>query len=162
MKNDDIYGGEVDYETLKHRIAVARSQKEKAEKIQFSRDYVARCARRFSEAKARAPKGAIANVVQSAQSEKTRIAIAGFMLFGFAIWIGTVFYLQYSQKNEKAFAQKCANNNLSYSGNFVCSDEHGRVHTLNPDGTPRKGSLDWNVWRQTDFADKVANPDKAR
>lgn len=158
MTNSNPSSVDFDYESLKRRIAAASAEKENAEKARFSREYVEHCSRRFREAKAHAPKNSIAAVVQS---ERTQIALAGLVLVGFVIWIGHAFYVNYAEQNERAFAEKCSKNNFTYSSNNICYDERHHIHTLDSDGTARKGAFDWNVWRRTDFADKVANPNKA-
>lgn len=163
MTNNRSYSDDFDYDSLKRRITAASAKKERIEKAQFIREYFARCARRFSETKARAPKSAVAEIYQSTttfvKSESTHMALASLILVAFLIWIGNALYVQYAEQNERAFAQKCSRNKFSHSSNLICYDQHGYVHTLNPDGTTRKGALDWNVWRQTDFANRVANPD---
>lgn len=91
----------------------------------------------------------------SAHSETTRIVLAGLVLMGFAGWIGNAFYLKYAEHGERALAQQCHENKFTWI-NGVCYDERRRVHTINPDGSTRKGVADHKVWIDTGF--RVTNP----
>jgi hypothetical protein len=157
-KREDNFG----YEAVKRRSVIAREKQERAEQLKFTIAYVERCARRFRKQNAGVQESFIANSSNSIGSflrnERTHIAIAGICVTGFIGWAGITFYSEYAEKQESVFSQQCAKNNFNHSSDNVCYDGKRHVYTLNRDGTARKSALDWNVWRNTEFADRVANP----
>ncbi len=154
--NDDV---KFDCDSLKQRIHVNKKKKEYAESLKFTREYVERCAQRFRRTHPQAPEKSVGAMLElaavCAQSDTTRIILAGLVLIGFAGWIGTTLYGQYTETSERALAQQCLKHNFT-GINGVCYDEQRRIHTLNPDGSARKGVADRKVWIDTGF--RVTNP----
>jgi hypothetical protein len=149
-----------DCESLKQRVHVLREKQERAEKLKFTREYIERCAQRFRKTHPEAPKRSLGAMLDSAagfaRSEGARAAAAGLVLACFAGWIGHALYARYADVSDRASAQRCLNANFSHSINGVCYDDRRRVHTIEQDGTARKGVADRKVWVDTGF--RVANP----
>ena len=157
-KREDEFG----YETLKRRSVIARKKQMREEQLEFTVGYIERCARRFRKQRAGAQESSIANfsnsIVSFAKSARTHIAMAFIGATCFISWVGITLYGEYTEQQERLFSQQCARNNFNHSSDNVCYDKKRHVYTLNPDGTIKRGALDWNVWRNTEFADRVTNP----
>jgi hypothetical protein len=160
-KNNLEFHSDADVESIRRRIVSIKNKNEREEKLRFTNEYIERCARRFRVKKADAPRLSLGNSVKATaefvKSGRAYIALASLFTVGVVSWFGHVLYTQNAESNERAFAQDCARNNFKHSANNVCYDDHRQVHLVNPDGTTKKGAMDWNVWRETEFADKVSN-----
>lgn len=154
-----IYETAFDYDALKRRLAADSTRKQDVAK---ARDLLESTERRRLRTKVKpdAPKK-IARIAAFVQSESTHFAFASVILAAFVIWIGHMFYGQYVDRIENAFARKCSSNYLNHASNIICYDGHGYIHMLNPDGTAKKAALDWTInehlLRQTEFVNSRPN-----
>lgn len=150
---------EYDYDSVKRRIVASKIGSERSEKIKLANDYILRRVGRFRKQKPGA--SSHSSAVSFVRSDGCWIALACLVVPFVAFWAGNALYSEYAQQRESEFVQRCSQNNFKHLANNICYDEQRHIQTFNSDGTARKSALDWNVWRDTDFADKVANPNKA-
>lgn len=162
IKKRDKRKDEFGFEAVRRRNVIARERQKREEQIKFTVGYIERCARRFRKQNAGAQDSSIGNfsksIVSCLKSERTHIAVAGVGATFFIGLAGISLYDQYSEKQESVYSLECARKNFNHSSDNVCYDEKRHVYTLNSDGTTKKGVLDWSVWRNTEFADRVAHP----
>jgi hypothetical protein len=150
-----------DYESVKRRIINNGIKRESKEKLNFANEYIGRRIRTYRGKMARSQSKSVANIFTSntdfLENGGQHIVIKCIIGICLVLGIGNAIYFQYSEQRESEFGQKCSLNNLRHLSNNICYDENRHVQTLNPDGTAKKSVMDWNVWRETEFADKVAN-----
>jgi len=156
-----IHTSEYDYANVVKRLKQAEERQKhqlpakKAPIVRPARTYVRR-----APVAAAPPKISLwTKIGRVARDETKQLTVAGLVMLGFAGWMVSTVQTYFDERAEAQLAQSCHENQLAHAGATVCFDDRRFVHTLNADGTTKKGTIDWRV---NEAAHRIAEAAAAR